>query len=216
METQSQGAVVQTKGNKARENQCAMEHPLRPPQSLDTVNMVHIPRVRPLPHQDRSPNKRVNRRRGRTKRKTTQREVNHRHKHLPPTADIRRSNRQNKAKANREQLMVIEIDTHSGPEMRQQAEPHELHRRRVDKARHARAIEECDVAQPPVLQLQPLDKAQHLHPTTAPDALQTNCAWETTPFKTEINSGSQKSVPMNKETSLRFNLTAEERTEACS
>ena len=52
--------------------------------------------------------------RGRVNQITAQREVNHEHKHLPPTADRRRSNRQNKAKANREQLIVIEIDTHSG------------------------------------------------------------------------------------------------------
>ena len=86
--------------------------------------------------------------------------------------------RQNKAKANREQFVVNESDTRNSPEMRQEAEPHAPHSRRVDKARHARAIEKRDVAQPPVLPLLPLDKAQHLHPTASPDALQTNCAWE--------------------------------------
>ena len=109
METQSQGCSRSNKRKQGeRENQCAMEHPLRPPQSLDTVNMVHIPRVRPLPHQDRSTKQRSKQEaRSYETKNNTERKWNHRHSRLPPTADKRRSNR-TRQKANREQLMVIE------------------------------------------------------------------------------------------------------------
>ena len=81
--------------------------------------------------------------------------------------------------AYREQLIVKEVHTLIGPGTSQHVEPHELYSKRVDKAQHTRAIEECGMAKLPVLQLLPIDKAQQFHPPTSPVALQTNCAWKT-------------------------------------
>ena len=76
----------------------------------------------------------------------------------------------NKARARRDQLRAMELDTRIDPKMHQLTEPHELHSRQVDKARHARVVEECGVTQPPVQPLLQLDKALHLLPTPSPVA----------------------------------------------